>query len=396
VLSRAITASDNFVMRPDEGAGVTADRERGVIYTGSRDGTLLALDPDDGEVVWERDLGGPVASTPVVAALSETERVLLVGTDNGGLFALDPDRRTERWRYTTDGRVRNPPVVQEGVVYFVTSRDQVFALDLRTGTWRWQYEQELQTDFTVYGHAGLTTVLSTDPAAPEAASVLACFDNGKVVALSAGAGEALWIASVAPAGGGNFSDCDSTPLPDLERGVVYVGGQSTGVHALRLSDGTAVWTYPMRGAGTIVELPGGVLGVASSLEGVFSLDRDGRLLWRRQLDPGSLSVPVVVNDALVLTHTDLGLVALDAATGEMLGTLFTGSGMSSVPSWDPIGQRLYAITNRGILIGLRVDGRRPRRARGIGRTGGGRRRAFASARGTARRSRSRAPLCAAS
>jgi len=29
--------------------------------------------------------------------------------------------------------------------------------------------------------------------------------------------------------------------------------------------------------------------------------------------------------------------------------------MSSVPSWDPVGQRLYAITNRGTLIGLRFD-----------------------------------------
>jgi len=237
----------------------------------------------------------------------------------------------------------------------VNSRDQVFALDVRTGTWRWQYEQELQTDFTVYGHGGLTIVPATDPSAPESASVLACFDNGKVVALSAGAGEALWIASVAPPGGGNFVDCDATPLPDFTRGLLFVSGQSTGVHALSILDGTPVWNFPMRGAGTVVDAPGGALAVASSLEGVFALDRDGRLLWRRQLDPGSLSVPVVVEDTLVVTHSDVGLVAIDAATGELLGKLFTGSGMSSVPSWDPVGQRLYAITNRGTLIGLRFD-----------------------------------------
>jgi outer membrane protein assembly factor BamB len=353
-LQRLVTVPDNFVLRPDEAAGVAADPTHGLVYTGSREGTLLAIDHANGEVVWERDLAGPVASTPVVVDIGKDGRVLLVGTDNGVLFALDPDTHEERWHYVTDGRIRNQAVVLEGVVYFVNSRDQVFALDVRTGTWRWQYEQVLQTDFTVFGHAGLTLAPSTDPAAPESASVLACFDNGKVVALSAGAGEALWIGSVAPAAGGNFVDCDATPLLDLERGLVFVSGQSTGVHALKLQDGGAVWNFPMRGAGTVVDAPGAMLVVASSLEGVFGLDRDGRVLWRRQLDPGSLSRPLVVDDTIVLTHSDAGLVVLDAITGDMLGKLFTGSGMSSVPSWDPIERRVYAITNRGTLIGVRV------------------------------------------
>ncbi len=364
-IQRLVTVPDNFVLRPDEAAGVTADPDHGLVYTGSREGTLLAIDQDTGDVRWERDLAGPVASTPVLADLPPRPfgpesgdgagRVLLVGTDNGVLFAIDPDTHEERWRYVTDGRIRNQAVVLEGVVYFVNSRDQVFALDVRTGTWRWQYEQSLQTDFTVFGHAGLTLAPSLDPAAAaESASVLACFDNGRVVALSAGAGEALWIGSVAPPTGGNFVDCDATPLVDFERGLVFVSGQSTGVHALQLKDGTSVWNFPMRGAGTVAAAPGGVLVVASSLEGIFALDRDGRLLWRRQLDPGSLSTPLVVEDTLVVTHSDTGLVALDAATGELLGKLFTGSGMSSVPSWDPALRRVYAITNRGTLIGIRM------------------------------------------
>lgn len=353
-LQRLVTVPDNFVLRPDEAAGVTADPDHGLLYTGSREGTLLAIDHLDGDVRWERNLAGPVASTPVLAELGDGGgRVLLVGTDNGVLFALDPDTQEERWRYVTDGRIRSRAVVLEGVVYFVNSRDQVFALDVRTGTWRWQYEQQLQSDFTVFGHAGLTLAPALDPAA-EHASVLACFDNGRVVMLSAGAGEALWIGSVAPASGGNFVDCDSTPLVDVARGLVYVSGQSTGVHALKLQDGTPVWNFPMRGAGTVVDAPGGALAVASSLEGVFALDREGRLLWRRQLDPGSLSTPLVVDDTLVVTHSDSGLVVFDAATGEMLGKLFTGSGMSSVPSWDPTDRRVYAITNRGTLLGIRV------------------------------------------
>jgi outer membrane protein assembly factor BamB len=353
-LYRQITLPDNFILRPDEFGSVAVDAARGLIYVGSRDGNLLALAQDTGEVVWELPLGGPVSGTPVLARTDDGEH-LLVGTDNGALFSLDPETLKERWSYQTDGRIRNPALVVEGVVYLVNSRDQVFALDARKGAWRWQYEQELQTDFTVLGHAGLGFVPSVDPTAGDPGTLFACFDNGKVVALSASSGEALWIASVASTDDPNFVDCDSTPVPDLQRQRVYVAGQSTGVFGLALEDGARQWHFPVEGVGSIAEGPGGALVVASSLEGVFALDRDGHSLWRTQLDPGSLSWPVLAGDAMVVTHSDLGLVALEPSTGEVLGRMFTGSGMSSTPIFDPGSRRLYAISNRGVLVGIQLD-----------------------------------------
>lgn len=353
-LYRQITLPDNFILRPDEFGSVAVDAARGLLYVGSREGTLLALEQDSGDVVWELPLGGPVASTPVLVR-DEVGEQLLVGTDNGGLFSIDPATTKERWRYETDGRIRNPAVLVEGVVYLVNSRDQVFALDARTGAWRWQYEQELQTDFTVLGHAGLGFVPAVDPTAGDPGTLYACFDNGKVVALSASSGEALWIASVASTEDPNFVDCDSTPIPDPERQRVYVAGQSTGVFALALEDGTRQWQFPIDGVGSIAEGPGGALVVVSSLEGVFALDRDGHSLWRTQLDPGSLSWPVLAGDELVITHSELGLVALEPSTGEVLGRMFTGSGMSSTPIFDRGSQRLYAISNRGMLVGIQLE-----------------------------------------
>jgi len=352
-LMRPVTVPDNFVLRPDEAGGVGLDTARGLVYVGSREGSLLAIDATTGDVRWERDLGGPVSSIPVLTA-DEAGETLFVGTDNGELFAFDPETVTERWRYATDGRIRNTALVVEGVVYFVNSRDQVFALDARTGKWRWQYEQELQTDFTVHGHAGLTFARATDPDAEEIGRVFACFDNGKVAALAAGSGEALWLASVASSDGGNFVDCDTTPLVDDAGGRVFVAGQSTGVYALGRDDGALQWQFPAEGIGAIVDGPGGVLVAVSSLEGIIALDREGRSLWRTQLDPGSLGSPLAVGDTLVLTHVETGLVILDIPTGVMLGRVPTGSGMSSQPVFDPHTGRVYAITNRGVLVGVRL------------------------------------------
>lgn len=352
-LMRPVTVPDNFVLRPDEAGAAGLDPARGLVYVGSREGSLLAIDATTGDVRWERDLGGPVSSVPVLTA-DEAGETLFVGTDNGELFAFDPETVTERWRYATDGRIRNAAVVVDGVVYIVNSRDQVLALDARTGKWRWQYEQELQTDFTVHGHAGLTFTRASDPEADEGGRVFACFDNGKVAALSAGSGEALWLASVASPDGGNFVDCDTTPLLDDDSARIFVAGQSTGVYALGRDDGTVKWQFPAQGVGAIADGPGGVLVAVSSLEGIIALDREGRSLWRTQLDPGSLGTPLVVGDSLLLTHVESGLVVLDIPTGQLLGLVPTGSGMSSTPVFDPHTGRVYAITNRGVLVGVRL------------------------------------------
>ncbi len=349
---KPITISEMAILRPDERAIVTSDFERHQLYVGSRDGSLLVLNADDGELLWEYDMGGAIASAPL---LVEGEPVLLVGSDNGVMLALDLDTREPRWTYETQGTVRGRPLLDDNVVYFANSRDQVFALDARSGAWRWQYEQPFQGEFTIHGQAGLTHVGDGDPSVPEGGVIFTGFGNGRVVAIGAGSGEALWQANVAPPEGGDFVDSDSTPLVDLASGEVVVSGQETGVHGLSMADGSQRWFRPVRGAGTVVDAGDGGLVFASSLEGIFTVERGGRLRWRRQQDPGVLSTPVVIGSTVLVGHSETGLLALDRVSGELLANLNVGSGISAEPSYDPLFGRVYAISNRGVLIALRVE-----------------------------------------
>lgn len=358
----ALTQEDNFVMRPDEFGGAAVDHERGLVYVGSRDAWLVALDLDRGEVAWEEQMVDSVSGEPVLAELPADEAggtpagtMLIVGTDNGVLHALDPDTHETRWRYETPGRIRNAPIAEAGTVYFANSRDQIYALDARTGTWRWQYEQEFSNEFTVYGRAGLTFVpAGAEGVAGEIGTVYTGFDNGRVAALGATSGQVLWLSNIAPPEGGDFVDCDSTPWVDAEAGVVVVAGQSTGIHALSLADGSMQWRYPVEGASSVVRSDDGSYVAASSLQGVFALDSGGGLRWRTEVDPGVLRGPVVVGNTVFVTHADLGLLAFDALTGDMIAQLRTGSGVSTPPSFDPVRQRLYVTTNRGMFVSMRV------------------------------------------
>ena len=348
-----VTLTDNFVLRPDEFAGVVVDPERRLVYVGNRAGSLLALHAEDAAVAWEVSFPGAISSEGVLA---EDGALLLLGTDNGDLVAFDLETRKPRWSYETQGTIRNLPLVIDGVVYIVNSRDQVFALDLRTGAWRWQYDQPYPTDFTVHGHAGLSYLAAAD--GDEAAgTVFTGFSNGKVAAIGATSGEALWLASVAPPDGGDFADADATPLINAAQGEVVVAGQNTGVYGLAVADGSQRWFHPVRGAGSVVRGPRGLMAFSSSLEGVFVLEHGGRVRWRRQTNPGFVSAPLVVGDIAFITHAVDGLLAYDIETSEYLGGLDPGSGMSGPPVHDAVFGRFYALTNRGTLVAFRMDGR---------------------------------------
>ncbi len=345
-----VTLPDNFVLRPDELAGVVADPGRRLIYVGNRAGSLLALHMEDGSFAWEVDFPGALSGEGVLA---EDGALLMFGTDNGDLIAFDLETKKARWTYETQGTIRNMPLVIEGVVYVVNSRDQVFALDLRGGTWRWQYDQPYPVEFTVHGHAGLTYLAPQD--GDEAAGTLFTgFSNGKVAAIGATSGEALWLASVAPPDGGDFSDADATPLVNIEQGEVVVAGQNTGVYGLALADGAQKWSYPVRGAGSVVRGPRGLMAFSSALEGVYVLEHGGRVRWRRQTNPGFVSAPLIIGDTVFVTHAEDGLLAYDVETSEYLGGLDIGSGMSGPPTHDPVFGRFYALSNRGALITFRM------------------------------------------
>lgn len=349
-----ITLPDNFVLRPDEYAGVATDHRRGLLYVGGREGTLLALDGNTGAVVWERPFVGEISSVPV---LLPEEDLLLFGTDNGEFIALDLETQEPRWVYETAGTVRAEPLIQGGLVYFANSRDQVYALDVATGDWRWQYptESELPTDFTVYGRAGLSYKPLGDGSTGDGV-LYTGFDDGRIVALGAISGAALWTFSVAPPERGDFIDADSTPLIVHRDGEVVVSGQSTGVYGLSLENGTQNWKTPMRGASTAVAGPGGVMVVASSLEGLVALEPGGKIRWHEQTEPGVLSTPLVIRDTVFVTHSEIGLLAYDVRNGELLARIDSGSGSLSAPTYDAKTDRFYMITNRGVLLAFRVKG----------------------------------------
>ena len=360
---REFTEHENFRYVTEEYGSPVADPSRGLVYVGSRDGTLMALDDQDGSFVWELAVGGGLSGVPVLAVVDlETglgheagpdERAdwLMTGTDDGALTVIDLESREVVWRYRTNGIVRTAAVIGDGVVHFSNSRDQIYSVDLRTGEWVWEYDGEFQKDFTVYGRAGLAYLPPLEPT--DTGVIYTGFADGKVAAIDAVSGSPRWIESLAPLEGQRlFLDVDTTPVVLADRGELIVANQASGVFSLGLEDGGRRWQQEIRAVGSLAALPGGVVLAASSLEGLFALEYDGRVRWHEQLDPGTLATPVVVGGTVFVAHSDSGLLAFAAVDGELLAQLFNGSGSSGQPRYDPVLGRLYATSDRGQLYAL--------------------------------------------
>ena len=96
----------------------------GVVYVGSNDDNLYAVDASDGSEIWSFSTGGNVYSSPVVV-----DGVVYVGSYDDNLYAVDASDGSEIWSYSTGNSVYSSPVVVDGVVYVGSNDNSLYAVD---------------------------------------------------------------------------------------------------------------------------------------------------------------------------------------------------------------------------------------------------------------------------
>jgi outer membrane protein assembly factor BamB len=102
-----------------------------VIYISSADGRTFALEPNDGVTLWSTERGGPND------AAHEDGRLFVSGA--GTVSALDPASGAVIWEQKLEEQVEtSAPAVKDGVVVVVSTKDKIFALDAGTGEVRFK------------------------------------------------------------------------------------------------------------------------------------------------------------------------------------------------------------------------------------------------------------------
>jgi len=116
----------------------------GVVYVSTHyDGKVYALDAASGTLKWSFQVGGQLTSSPIVV-----NGLVYVGSDN--LYALDAASGTLKWSFWARGSTVLPPdvIVVNGLVYISSSDDNLYALDAASGTLKWSFQAGGSTLFS--------------------------------------------------------------------------------------------------------------------------------------------------------------------------------------------------------------------------------------------------------
>src|ERR1700682_4373803 len=86
-------------------------------------------------VKWKFHTHGFVVSSPAVA-----DGVVYVGSNDGNLYAIDAASGKQKWTFRTGSRVDSSPLVANGVAYFGSYDGNFYALDTATGHVKWKFK----------------------------------------------------------------------------------------------------------------------------------------------------------------------------------------------------------------------------------------------------------------
>ena len=116
----------NGVMYIGSGDGnvYALDVSNGIVYVGSWDGKVYALNAKTGVKLWSFTTGYGVWSSPAVS-----KGVVYVGSGDGNVYALNAKTGVKLWSYTTGGEARSSPAAANGIVYVGSFDGNVYALN---------------------------------------------------------------------------------------------------------------------------------------------------------------------------------------------------------------------------------------------------------------------------
>ncbi len=154
--------------------------DNGLIYVGVGDNSIYAVDPASGNIRWHFDqmegaavskplcklgyvyagsgtdvsmpwtrtagswsgstrTGGSIKATPLFDASSQAP-IIYSGSEDGNMYAIDAEFGRPYWRYKASGTIDTTPIViagSDGVshLYFVSFNGDVYSLKLPSGNW---------------------------------------------------------------------------------------------------------------------------------------------------------------------------------------------------------------------------------------------------------------------
>jgi len=307
----------------------------GVVYIGSKDGNVYALNATTGAKIWNYSTRDFIDSSPSVVGGVVYIGAGSHGSTSGNIYALNATTGAKIWNYSTGGGVPSSPSVVGGVVYIGSLDKNIYALNATTETltreqrliWKYSTTGAVDASPTVVG--GRVYVGEREPG-----NKLYCL-NATTETLT-DAQRSLWNYTVT----GRTDWC----APAFVDGVIYIGDVAGFVHALNATDKSVKWKVqpgdPQFGWITSsVAVADGVVYVGTWDHKVYALyATNGSTIWNYATADLVSTSPAVVSNGIVYVGcgftatTPRAVYALNTTNGNNIWMYTTGGAICSSPA----------------------------------------------------------------
>lgn len=318
------------------------------IYAASRDGNVSAFQPETGKRDWQTELNAELSAGPGVG-----EGIVAVGTADGYIIVLDAKTGTEQWRADLKGETLAAPVITGDLVIVVTIDNRLHALRALDGNERWVVEQSTPR-LTMRGSA--TPAIAGN-------SVIAGFDNGRLLAVDLDSGNVIWDSMLAPPSGRS----DLERLSDIDGRIsivgqdVYASGYQGRIAAVAVESGQVLWAREISS----------YVGVAADWTNVYTTNdageviaffrRNGTESWRQDsLLRREPTLPVAFYTTVAVGDLEGYLHFFSVIDGVPVARLRMGKAAIST-SPVVVADRLYVQSDSGHIAAYAVQQPKPQR-----------------------------------
>jgi len=267
---------------------------QGIVYVGTGNGNIYALDAQSGELRWKFHTGNVVHASPAVA-----NGTVYVGSWDSYFYAIDALTGQQRWRFKTGEDpvifnqvgIQSSVVVADGLVYFGCRDSNLYALDAQTGEKRWAFANKGSWVISTPIVLGDTLYFATS-------------DSGLLHAVNAKTGAPFYSLS--------FHHWPMFSSPVVAGRRLYIGTHAGTLVSIDLDKHTVAWTFRTDGAvrngATYTQNDGGPNYEVAFPD--FFYDDLVIGVWRMMTVGAVLASPVIAADTVLFGSSDGNVYAL--------------------------------------------------------------------------------------
>ena len=280
----AVTGEFNWKYPTDGGIVSKPVVQDDNIYIGSEDKRVHAVYARTGKVIWTHYTNGEVRSSPYLS-----EGHLFIGSDDGHLYAINALIGRKAWEINIGAAVRSTPLVENDLIYFGAENGEFFCTDF-SGKIKWRFKAKRAITSSAVIHQGMVFFGSVD---------------STLYALDAKTGWVIWRYRLGK---------PSISTPFISENYLFTGASSGDITCIDIRTSKEVWHFS-----TDHQVTGSPIVFKDSLYcgsvdgNLYSLEyRTGRLRWKFKTEGPITGTPIAEDETIYIGSTDHRLYALAA------------------------------------------------------------------------------------